>query len=83
MPVKPDDMGSCYVLPDGNVQIAFSGGRTSGYLLRQILDANAGIPSRAVLNRALSPCWVAIVICAPHWQHEQRACSSPRIPLMA
>lgn len=31
---------SPYTLPDGNVQIAFSGGRTSAYLLHQILDAN-------------------------------------------
>ncbi len=39
-----------YLLPDGNVQIAFSGGRTSGYLLRQVLDANGGIPDRAVVT---------------------------------
>lgn len=37
-------MGSPYLLPEGNVQIAFSGGRTSGYMLRQILDANGGLP---------------------------------------
>lgn len=36
-----------YTLPDGNVQIAFSGGRTSAYMLRQILDANGGLPDRA------------------------------------
>lgn len=35
-----------YLLPEGNVQIAFSGGRTSAYLLRQILDANGGLPDR-------------------------------------
>lgn len=35
---------SPYLLPDGNVQIAFSGGRTSAYLLHQILDANGGLP---------------------------------------
>ena len=29
-----------YVLPEGNVQIAFSGGRTSAYMLHQILEAN-------------------------------------------
>lgn len=39
-----------YVLPEGNVQIAFSGGRTSAYLLRQIIDANGGIPDRAVVT---------------------------------
>lgn len=35
-----------YLLPDGNVQIAFSGGRTSAYMLRQIIDANGGLPDR-------------------------------------
>lgn len=39
-----------YLLPDGNVQIAFSGGRTSGYMLRQLLDANGGLPDRAVVT---------------------------------
>ncbi len=34
---------NAYLLPDGPVQIAFSGGRTSAYLLRQILDANGGL----------------------------------------
>lgn len=34
---------SHYALPAGNVQIAFSGGRTSAYMLRQILDANPGM----------------------------------------
>ena len=36
-----------YILPDGNVQINFSGGRTSGYMLHQIAEANGGIPDRA------------------------------------
>lgn len=31
---------SPYTLPEGNVAIAFSGGRTSAYMLRQIIDAN-------------------------------------------
>ena len=31
---------SPYTLPPGQVQIAFSGGRTSAYMLRQIMDAN-------------------------------------------
>lgn len=39
-----------YILPDGNVQIAFSGGRTSAYMLRQIIDANGGLPDRAVVT---------------------------------
>lgn len=37
---------SPYILPEGNVQIAFSGGRTSAYMLRQIMDANDGLPDR-------------------------------------
>lgn len=37
---------SPYVLPEGNVQIAFSGGRTSAYMLHQILEANGGLPGR-------------------------------------
>lgn len=32
-----------YILPDGNVQIAFSGGRTSAFMLHQILEANGGL----------------------------------------
>lgn len=36
-------MVSPYLLPEGNVQIAFSGGRTSAYMLHQILDANGGL----------------------------------------
>ncbi|MEY1555303.1 hypothetical protein AB3Y40_06675 [Yoonia sp. R2331] len=35
-----------YSLPDGNVQIAFSGGRSSAYMLHQILEANGGLPDR-------------------------------------
>lgn len=31
-------------LPDGKVQIAFSGGRTSAFMLHQILEANGSIP---------------------------------------
>lgn len=36
-------MTSPYLLPEGNVQIAFSGGRTSAYMLHQILEANGGL----------------------------------------
>lgn len=38
---------SPYLLPEGNIQIAFSGGRTSAYMLHQILEANGGLPERA------------------------------------
>jgi len=40
-------MSNPYTLPDGNVQISFSGGRTSGFMLHQILEANGGLPDRA------------------------------------
>lgn len=43
-------MSDPFVLPDGPVQIAFSGGRTSAYMLRRILDANGGLPDRAVVT---------------------------------
>lgn len=43
-------MANPYLLPDGNVQIAFSGGRTSGYLLHQLLEANGGLPDRAIVT---------------------------------
>ncbi|MBR9765905.1 MAG: phosphoadenosine phosphosulfate reductase family protein [Rhodobacteraceae bacterium] len=39
-------MADHYLLPDGNVQIAFSGGRTSAYMLHQILEANGDLPDR-------------------------------------
>jgi len=42
--------GNPYLLPDGNVQIAFSGGRTSGYMLHHILEANGGLPDRVVVS---------------------------------
>jgi 3'-phosphoadenosine 5'-phosphosulfate sulfotransferase (PAPS reductase)/FAD synthetase len=32
------------------VQIAFSGGRTSAYMLRHIIDANGGLPDRVVVS---------------------------------
>ena len=38
---------NAYKLPEGNVQIAFSGGRTSAYMLHQILEANGNLPDRA------------------------------------
>jgi hypothetical protein len=38
---------SPYILPTGNVQIAFSGGRTSAYMLHQILESNGPLPDRA------------------------------------
>lgn len=39
-----------YRLPDGNVSISFSGGRTSAYMLHEILRANGGLPDRVVVS---------------------------------
>lgn len=38
---------SKYILPEGNVLLSVSGGRTSGFMLNQILEANGGLPDRA------------------------------------
>lgn len=43
-------MTSPYLLPGGNVQIAFSGGRTSAFMLHQILEANGGLPDRCIVS---------------------------------
>lgn len=40
------DIKSPYILPDGNVLISLSGGRTSGYMLHKIIEANGTIPDR-------------------------------------
>lgn len=39
-----------YKLPAGNVQIAFSGGRTSAYMLYQILESNGPLPERVTVS---------------------------------
>lgn len=39
-----------YILPEGNVQVAFSGGRSSGYMLDRILDANGPLPDRVAVT---------------------------------
>lgn len=39
-----------FQLPQGNIQIAFSGGRSSAYMLHQILLANGDLPERAVVT---------------------------------
>ena len=41
-----DAQSNPYTLPEGNVLISFSGGRTSGYMLHQILAVNGDLPER-------------------------------------
>ena len=41
---------SPYLLPSGNVSISFSGGRTSAYMLHEILEANGDLPDRVVVS---------------------------------
>lgn len=36
-----------FVVPEGNTLISFSGGRTSGFMLHKIIEANNGLPDRA------------------------------------
>lgn len=43
-------MTNPYTLPDGNVAIAFSGGRTSAFMLHQILEANGSLPESVVVS---------------------------------
>ena len=37
---------SAYTLPAGKIQVSFSGGRTSAYMLHEILAANGSLPDR-------------------------------------
>lgn len=39
-----------FILAEGNVQLAFSGGRTSAFMLFHILEANGGLPDRVVVT---------------------------------
>lgn len=63
---------SPYLLLDGNVQIAFSGGRTSGYMLHQVLEANGGLRSGAVVSfqntgRKMPETLDFVTECAARW----------------
>ena len=42
--MRQKQRGIMYKLPDNNAVISFSGGRTSGFMLKQILDYNKGLP---------------------------------------
>ena len=64
-----------YKLPDGNVLISFSGGRTSGYMLYKILEANNGLPERckvvfANTGREMPETLEFIQRCSDEWNVE-------------
>jgi 3'-phosphoadenosine 5'-phosphosulfate sulfotransferase (PAPS reductase)/FAD synthetase len=42
-------MTNPFLLPDGNVLVSVSGGRTSGYMLHQILEANGGLRDNVIV----------------------------------
>ena len=65
-------MHSPYALPDGNVLISFSGGRTSGFMLHQILEANQGLPDTtkvvfANTGREMPQTLNFVQDCSEHW----------------
>lgn len=62
-----------YKLPEGNVLISFSGGRTSGYMLHQILEANGGLPDRVTVvfantGREMPETLDFVQECSERWQ---------------
>ena len=44
--ICPNSIQHPILLPDGHIQIAFSGGRSSAFMLHQLLQANGDLPSR-------------------------------------
>jgi 3'-phosphoadenosine 5'-phosphosulfate sulfotransferase (PAPS reductase)/FAD synthetase len=44
----PDEQPDPFALPEGNIQVAFSGGRTSAYMLRRLIEANPDWPAERV-----------------------------------
>lgn len=61
-----------YTLPDGFVQVAFSGGRTSAYMLHAILEANGALPERVQVTfqntgREMSETLDFVAECGKRW----------------
>ena len=61
-----------YSLPDNNVCISFSGGRTSAFMLHHILEANNGLPKNAIVcfqntGREMSQTLDFINNCSQKW----------------
>ena len=49
-------MSDAFKLPEGNVQISFSGGRTSAFMLHQILAVNGTLRTRQVACQHRTRC---------------------------
>lgn len=61
-----------YHLPEGNVLISFSGGRTSGYMLHEILQSNGCLPDKAKVvfantGREMNETLDFVQQCSEHW----------------
>lgn len=66
-------MKETYKLPEGNVLISFSGGRTSGFMLHEILQANGSLPDRAKVvfantGREMPETLDFVQECSERWQ---------------
>lgn len=65
-------MTNPYILPEGKIRINFSGGRTSGYMLNAILEANGSLPDRcevvfANTGREMPETLDFVNDCSVHW----------------
>jgi len=61
-----------FKLPENNVQISFSGGRTSAFMLYKILEANNGLPENTVVTfantgREMQQTLDFVNDCSEHW----------------
>jgi 3'-phosphoadenosine 5'-phosphosulfate sulfotransferase (PAPS reductase)/FAD synthetase len=65
-------MKSPYIVPEGNVLISLSGGRTSAFMLWNILEANGGLPDNAKVvfantGREMPETLDFVQECSQHW----------------
>lgn len=65
-------MSNPYKLPDGNVSISFSGGRTSAFMLHNILEANGNLPENCKVlfqntGREMTQTFDFIQECSERW----------------
>jgi len=65
-------MSNPYTLPEGNLQIAFSGGRSSAYMLHHLVEANGPFPDRVAVTfnntaRELNETYDFVQECGERW----------------